>query len=112
MGTNISCWLSFNPLSLRRRLQEWYYEAAAKKGHGSGAWGVQRRDWDPNALSADLLAWIIYKFDKRHRQVAVENLHKAFPGKHPDAEIDAIVRGAVTREMIVGNMAAPPAPQK
>ena len=55
----LSCWLSFNPLSLRRRLQEWYYEAAAKKGHGSGAWGVQRRDWDPNALSADLLAWIL-----------------------------------------------------
>ena len=55
----LSCWLAFNPLSLRRRLQEWYYEAAAKKGHGSGAWGVQRRDWDPNALSADLLAWIL-----------------------------------------------------
>src|SRR4051795_4059580 len=55
----LSCWLSFHPLSLRRRLQEWYYEAAAKKGHGSGAWGVQRRDWDPNALSADLLAWLL-----------------------------------------------------
>src|SRR5437764_9192984 len=55
----LSCWLAFNPLSLRRRLQEWYYEAAAKKGHGSGAWGVQRRDWDPDALSADLLAWIL-----------------------------------------------------
>jgi hypothetical protein len=55
----LSCWLPFNPLSLRRRLQEWYYEAAAKKGHGSGAWGVQRRDWDPNALSADLLAWLL-----------------------------------------------------
>src|SRR3954471_22479129 len=39
----LSCWLPFNPLSLRRRLQEWYSEAAAKKGHGSGAWGVQRR---------------------------------------------------------------------
>jgi len=55
----LSCWLAFNPLSLRRRLQEWYREAAAKKGHGSGAWGVQRRDWDPNAISADLLAWIL-----------------------------------------------------
>jgi hypothetical protein len=55
----LSCWLSFNPLSLRRRLQEWYYEAAAKKGHGSGAWGVQRRDWDPNTLSAELLAWLL-----------------------------------------------------
>jgi hypothetical protein len=53
------CWLSFNPSSLRRRLQEWYREASAKKGHGSGAWGVQRRDFDPNAVSADLLAWIL-----------------------------------------------------
>jgi hypothetical protein len=53
------CWLPFNPSSLRRRLQEWYYEAHAKKGHGSGAWGVHRRDFDPNAISADLLAWIL-----------------------------------------------------
>jgi hypothetical protein len=55
----LSCWLAFNPLSLRRRLQEWYREANAKKGHGSGAWGVHRRDFDPNAIAADLLAWIL-----------------------------------------------------
>jgi hypothetical protein len=55
----LTCWLPFKPCSLRRRLQEWYREAAAKKGHGSGAWGVQRRDFDPNAISADLLAWIL-----------------------------------------------------
>lgn len=52
-------WLPFKALSLRRRLQEWYREASAKKGHGSGAWGEHRRDWDPNAASADLLAWIL-----------------------------------------------------
>jgi hypothetical protein len=56
----LACWLpAFKPLSLRRRLQEWYLEASAKKGHGSGAWGVQRRDWDPEAVSADLLAWVL-----------------------------------------------------
>ncbi len=33
------CWLPFNPFSLRRRLQEWYREASAKKGHGTAAWG-------------------------------------------------------------------------
>jgi hypothetical protein len=55
----LTCWLAFNPLSLRRRLQEWYREASAKKGHGSGAWGVHRRDFDPNLASADLLAWIL-----------------------------------------------------
>src|SRR5258708_7536273 len=55
----LALWLPFKPLSLRRRLQEWYYEAAAKKGHGSGAWGVQRRDFDPHAVSADLFAWLL-----------------------------------------------------
>jgi hypothetical protein len=55
----LACWLSFTLSSLRRRLQEWYYEASAKKGHGAGGWGVHRRDWDPNAVSADLLAWLL-----------------------------------------------------
>jgi len=55
----LALWLPFKPLSLRRRLQEWYREAAAKKGHGTGAWGLHRRDWDPHAVSAELLAWIL-----------------------------------------------------
>jgi hypothetical protein len=53
------CWLPFNPLSLRKRLQEWYLEAAAKKGHGTAATGQHRRDWDPHAASPHLLAWIL-----------------------------------------------------
>lgn len=68
----LACWLAFNPLSLRRRLQEWYREAAAKKGHGSGAWGVQRRDWDPNALSADLLAWILKEWPGHQLVLALD----------------------------------------
>src|SRR5436305_3071640 len=55
----LACWLPLNPLSLRKRLQEWYLEASAKKGHGTAAWGLHRRDWNPNATSADLLAWIL-----------------------------------------------------
>lgn len=42
---------------------------------------------------ADLLGWVIYKVDKRHRLVAVENLQKAFPGRYNDEQIDTIVRG-------------------
>ena len=52
-----SCWLPFNPLSLRRRLQEWYLRGRRQEGPAAPAhWGVHRRDWDPHALSADLLA--------------------------------------------------------
>jgi KDO2-lipid IV(A) lauroyltransferase len=41
---------------------------------------------------AELLAWLVYHIDKRHRLVAGENLHKAFPGQHSEAEIDTLVR--------------------
>ncbi|MBI1832225.1 MAG: lysophospholipid acyltransferase family protein [Planctomycetes bacterium] len=40
---------------------------------------------------ASFLAWIVYKIDKRHRQVATENLQKAFGGQLSDADIDAMV---------------------
>lgn len=66
------CWLPFKPHSLRRRLQEWYREAAAKKGHGSGAWGVQRRDFDPNTVSADLLAWILEDWPGKQLVLALD----------------------------------------
>jgi Kdo2-lipid IVA lauroyltransferase/acyltransferase len=42
---------------------------------------------------ARLLAWVAYHVDRRHRLVALENLRKAFPGRHTDAELDALVRG-------------------
>jgi KDO2-lipid IV(A) lauroyltransferase len=38
------------------------------------------------------LAWLAYRLDRRHRQVAVDNLRQAFPGQFADAEIDALVR--------------------
>jgi KDO2-lipid IV(A) lauroyltransferase len=51
------------------------------------------------ALSLDLgrtfaagLAWLLYKLDKRHRQVALDNLRHAFPGRYTDTELDALVR--------------------
>lgn len=66
------CWLSFNPRSLRGRLQEWYREASAKKGHGSGVWGHNRRDFDPNSVSADLLAWILEDWPGNQLVVALD----------------------------------------
>jgi Transposase DDE domain len=55
----LACWLPFNPLSLRKRLQEWYLEASAKKGHGCHGKGFQRKDFDPHAASRDLFRWIL-----------------------------------------------------
>jgi hypothetical protein len=55
----LACWLPLNPLSIRKRLQEWYLEAQAKKGHGTAGIGYQRRDWDPQTACPDLLRWIL-----------------------------------------------------
>jgi KDO2-lipid IV(A) lauroyltransferase len=38
------------------------------------------------------LAWLVYRLDKRHRQVAIDNLKHAFPGRYTDAQLDALVR--------------------
>ena len=40
---------------------------------------------------ADLLAWVAYQVDRRHREVAADNLRHAFPDRTP-AQIDALVR--------------------
>jgi hypothetical protein len=55
----LACWLPFRRLSLRKRLQEWYLEAAAKKGHGSAGTGYQRRAWEAHAAAPELLAWML-----------------------------------------------------
>ncbi len=54
---------------------------------------IQALPYDAGRAFARFLAWVVYKVDKRHRLVAIENLQKAFPGKYTDAEIDTIVRG-------------------
>lgn len=41
---------------------------------------------------AELMAWLAYHLDKRHRLVALDNLRHAFPGTYTEAELDAIVR--------------------
>jgi hypothetical protein len=102
------CWLPLNPLSLRKRLQEWYLEAAAKKGSGTGHTGVHRRDWNPRTTSASLLRWILEgwpdhqlvlaldptTFDDRFTVLAISVLYRScavpvmwtvLPGNQPGA---------------------------
>jgi Kdo2-lipid IVA lauroyltransferase/acyltransferase len=38
------------------------------------------------------LAWVVYRVDKRHRMVALDNLRHAFKGQYSDAELDCMVR--------------------
>lgn len=42
---------------------------------------------------ADGIAALIYRVDKRHRQVAMDNLKHAFGGEYSEEECDQIVRG-------------------
>jgi KDO2-lipid IV(A) lauroyltransferase len=41
---------------------------------------------------ANFLAWLAYHLDKRHREVARDNLRRAFPGQYTDDELDEMVR--------------------
>jgi KDO2-lipid IV(A) lauroyltransferase len=43
------------------------------------------------ALAAGL-AWLAYRLDRRHREVARDNLRRAFPGRYTDAEVERLVR--------------------
>jgi Transposase DDE domain len=69
----LSCWLkSLRPSSLRQRLREWFYEAAAKKGHGTAGRGFQRRDLDIDAAAADLFAWILRDWPNQQLVLALD----------------------------------------
>jgi KDO2-lipid IV(A) lauroyltransferase len=41
---------------------------------------------------AALLAKLAYKVDRRHREVALDNLRQAFPGRYTEPELDEMVR--------------------
>lgn len=53
---------------------------------------VQMLDWNQARGFARFLAWVIYKVDKRHRLVALDNLRQAYPGQYSEAELDQLVR--------------------
>src|SRR5437867_1790215 len=42
---------------------------------------------------AELLAGLLYRFDRRHRAVGMEDLRLAFGDRYSDTERDAIIRG-------------------
>jgi KDO2-lipid IV(A) lauroyltransferase len=54
---------------------------------------VQALSFDNACTLGRFLGWLTYKFNQRHRLVAVENLQKSFPGKFSGSEIDTLVRG-------------------
>jgi hypothetical protein len=68
----LACWLPWNKLSPLKRLPEWYREAAAKKGSGTGHTGWHRRDWDPRTTSAYLLRWILEDWPNHQLVLALD----------------------------------------
>ncbi len=53
---------------------------------------IQMMSWRSAGKVASGLAAIAYYIDKRHRNVAKENLRRSFPGRYSEEEIDRIVR--------------------
>jgi KDO2-lipid IV(A) lauroyltransferase len=41
---------------------------------------------------ARALAWLAYHVDRRHREVAKDNLRQAFPGRYSETDLDRLVR--------------------
>ncbi len=68
----LAVWLDLPEITLRKRLQEWYMEAAAKKGHGSGGKGRHRRDWNPRAVSPYLLRWLLEDWPNQQIVLALD----------------------------------------
>jgi KDO2-lipid IV(A) lauroyltransferase len=54
--------------------------------------GVQAMPFSTLPALAGGLAWLAYWVDRRHRQVAIDNLQHAFPDRFTPAQIDRLVR--------------------
>ncbi len=52
---------------------------------------LQALSYELARSAARLLAWLVHRVDKRHREVAKDNLRKAFPNQYSEAQIDRIV---------------------
>ncbi len=42
--------------------------------------------------TAGFLAWLAYRLDRRHREVALDNLRRAYPGRYTEADLHQLVR--------------------
>jgi KDO2-lipid IV(A) lauroyltransferase len=54
---------------------------------------IQALPYEAARTFAAGLAWIAYHVDRRHREVARDNLRRAFPSRYTEAEIDQLIRG-------------------
>jgi KDO2-lipid IV(A) lauroyltransferase len=53
---------------------------------------LQMLSWRAGQNVANILAWIVYMIDARHRKVAMENLRHAFPSDYTNEQLDHVVR--------------------
>jgi KDO2-lipid IV(A) lauroyltransferase len=53
---------------------------------------IQSLSYRAACILAGSLAWLIYHLNARHRNVALDNLRHAFPGRFTEAELDRQVR--------------------
>lgn len=53
---------------------------------------IQALSFETGRTLARGFAWLAYRLDRRHREIARENLRHAFPGQYSDAERDELVR--------------------
>src|SRR5262249_34136582 len=53
---------------------------------------IQSMPYRAGCTLAGALAWLAYRLDKRHREVARDNLSQAFPGRFSDAQTEILIR--------------------
>ena len=63
---------------------------------------IQSISLDAARRLAGVLAWLVYRVDRRHREAAAENLRHAFPDRFAHADPDPLVRAVYRRDAASG----------
>jgi len=76
----LSIWLGWPMANLLKRLREWYLEADAKKGAGTGGRGQKRRDWKVEDCAPALGHWILEAWPSRSLVLVLDatSIHDRF----------------------------------
>src|SRR5207248_1894004 len=53
---------------------------------------LQGLSYEAARAFAGALAWLAYRVDRRHREVAFDNLRHAFPGRYTPRQLDDLVK--------------------
>jgi KDO2-lipid IV(A) lauroyltransferase len=53
---------------------------------------IQALSFQTACACARFLAWLAFRIDRRHREVALDNLRQAFPGRYTEAELRDLVK--------------------